>query len=307
MRKIKLIIIAIFLLTGTIGTYAQQDPMFTQYMFNTLSVNPAYAGSRGVLNITGMSRNQWIGMEGAPRTQTFFAHTPFRSENVGLGLSVVNDRIGPTNQTMVYGDYSYTIKITEKSKLAFGLKAGFSILKGNLLSVGTDQPDDQAFAANISYKPLPNFGFGMYYHSERWYMGLSTPKIIENKTESSVEYSKLSEKRHYFFIGGFVTDINQDIKFKPSVLTKVTMGAPVSIDLNANFLFKEKLWVGAGYRIGDSFSATMLIQVSSQLRVGYSYDYTTSKLSNYNFGSHEIMLSYDFKYKKDKILSPRYF
>lgn len=307
MRNLKFYIIAAILLTNVVTSFAQQDPMFTQYMFNTLAVNPGYAGSRGALNVTGLLRNQWVGIDGAPKTQTFFAHTPIINKNMAVGLSVVNDKIGPINQTFIYGDYSYTIKVTDNSKLAFGLKGGVNIIKGNLTSVDLTEQNDQSFSTNIDYKPLPNFGFGLYYHSERWYVGLSTPKLLENKIEASVVYSKLSEKRHYFLIGGFVVDISESVKFKPSVLTKVTEGAPVSLDFTANFLFKDKLWLGAGHRLGDSFSALMQLQLNEQLRVGYAYDYTISKLTKYNYGSHEIMLSYDFIYRKDKILSPRYF
>ncbi|OFX25765.1 MAG: hypothetical protein A2033_15050 [Bacteroidetes bacterium GWA2_31_9] len=307
MKNLKIYIIVAILLTNVFNSFSQQDPMFTQYMFNTLAVNPGYAGSRGALNVTGLLRNQWVGIDGAPKTQTFFAHTPIINKNMAVGLSVVNDKIGPINQTFVYGDYSYTIKVTDNSKLAFGLKGGVNIIKGNLTSVDLTEQNDQSFSTNIDYKPLPNFGFGLYYHSERWYVGLSTPKLLENKIEASVDYSKLSEKRHYFLIGGFVVDISESVKFKPSVLTKVTEGAPVSIDLTANFLFKDKLWLGAGHRLGDSFSALMQLQLNDQLRVGYAYDYTISKLTKYNYGSHEIMLSYDFIFRKDKILSPRYF
>lgn len=307
MKNLKFYIIAVILLTNIATSFAQQDPMFTQYMFNTLAVNPGYAGSRGALNVTGLLRNQWVGIDGAPKTQTFFAHTPIINKNMAVGLSVVNDKIGPINQTFIYGDYSYTIKVTDNSKLAFGLKGGVNIIKGNLTSVDLTEQNDQSFSSNIDYKPLPNFGFGLYYHSERWYVGLSTPKLLENKIEASVDYSKLSEKRHYFLIGGFVVDISESVKFKPSILTKVTVGAPVSLDFTANFLFKDKIWLGAGHRLGDSFSALMQLQLNEQLRVGYAYDYTISKLTKYNYGSHEIMLSYDFIYRKDKILSPRYF
>lgn len=307
MKNFKLYILFVLLCLNAITSNAQQDPMFTQYMFNTLAVNPGYAGSRGALNVTGLYRNQWVGIDGAPTTQTFFAHTPFLSKNMAVGISVVNDKIGPINQTMMYGDYSYTIKVTESSKLAFGLKAGVNIIRGNLSSIDLTEQNDQSFATNIDYKPLPNFGFGMYYHSDRWYLGLSTPKLLENKIESTVDYTKLSEKRHYFLIAGYVVDVSENIKFKPTALTKVTIGAPVSIDLTATFLFKEKLWLGVGHRINDSFSALMELQLNDQLRVGYAYDYTISKLSHYNFGTHEIMLSYDFIYRKDKILSPRYF
>jgi len=307
MKNLKLYVITILLLTQIFNSFGQQDPMFTQYMFNTLGVNPAYAGSYGALNMTGIARSQWLGIEGAPKTQSFIMHTPFVSENVGVGLSFINDKIGPTTQTMIYGDYSYTIRVSEKAKLAFGLKGGVDMISNKLTSVSTTQQNDQSFSTNVNYKPMPNFGFGLYYHSDKWYIGLSTPKIIENKVAATGGSSIVTEQRHYFIITGIVFNLTNNIKFKPSTLVKATFGAPVSIDLNANFLFKEKLWLGVGYRYGDSFSAMTQLQLNNQFRVGYSYDYTLSHLTTYNSGSHEIILSYTFSFKKDKVLSPRYF
>jgi type IX secretion system PorP/SprF family membrane protein len=285
---------------------AQQDPMYTQYMFNTLAVNPGYAGSRGALNITGLNRAQWVGIDGAPVTQTFFAHTPLFSKKIGVGLSVINDKIGPIRQTMIFGDYSYTIKITENSKLAMGLKFGLNMYKTTFNDVSVNQSNDDAFT-DLPIKPQPNFGFGLYYYSDQYYFGISTPKLLQPKMEQQLDYSKIMVKRHFFIIGGYVWSINEQLKFKPTTLIKMTSGAPVSLDLNANMLFRDKLWVGVGYRFGDSFNATMELQLTNQLKVGYSYDYTISQLTKYNHGSHEFMISYDFVFKKDKIISPRYF
>jgi type IX secretion system PorP/SprF family membrane protein len=285
---------------------AQQDPMFTQYMFNMLAVNPAYAGSHGVLNITGLYRNQWVGVEGAPSTQTLFAHSPFIKRNIGFGLTVVNDKIGPVHQTMLFADYSYTIKVTEKSKLAMGLKAGINMLKTYFNELDINQPNDQSFV-DESISPQPNFGFGLYYYSDRYYVGVSVPKLMKNKLEQNVDYSKVTLQQHFFIVGGYVFTINDKIKFKPTTLIKVTGGAPMSFDLTASLLYREKLWFGIGHRFGDSFGALVQFQVTPQLRLGYSFDQTLSKLSSYNSGSHEIMFSYDFVFKKDKIISPRYF
>lgn len=307
MNKIKLLVITLILLTKSHFSFGQQDPMYTQYMFNTLAVNPGYAGSSGALNLMGIVRDQWVGIEGAPKTQSFIMQSPIIRENIGMGLSVVNDQIGPTNQTMIFGDYSYTIRTSKSTKLAFGLKAGVNIIKSGLTSLNIIEQNDQSFASDINYKPLPNFGFGLYYHADRWFVGLSVPKILQNKIESSVEYSKQSEQRHYFLIAGYVFDLNNHVKFKPSTLIKATIGAPLSIDMNASFLFRDKLWLGAGYRYGDAFNAMLQLQISDQFKAGYSFDYSVSNLSSYNSGSHEIILSYTFNFKKDKILSPRYF
>ncbi|HBX50049.1 MAG TPA: hypothetical protein DEH02_03165 [Bacteroidales bacterium] len=296
------------LVTYVSDVFSQQDPMYTHYMFNTLAVNPAYAGSRGMLNVSGLFRTQWVGLNGAPTTQTAYVHSPFLEKKMGLGLTVVNDKIGPINQTMFFGDYSYTIQTTEKTKLAFGLKAGFNMLKVGLSDVNTNNATtaDQAFQQDIKNKIAPNFGFGMYYYSDLWYVGVSTPKLIENKYANNAE-SDAAEKRHFFVIGGYVFNLNESVKFKPAVLGKFTDGAPVSIDLTTNFLFHEKFWLGAAYRFGDSFSFLIELQVTDQLRVGYSYDYNTSQLKKVNSGSHEIMLSYDFQFSRGKIISPRYF
>jgi type IX secretion system PorP/SprF family membrane protein len=293
----------IILLSGKM--MAQQDPMFTQYMFNMLAVNPAYAGSHGALNVTGLYRNQWVGVDGAPTTQTLFAHSPFINRKVGLGLTIINDKIGPIRQTMLFADYSYTVNITEKSKLAMGLKMGINMLKTSFNDVSLNEADASFTDQPIS--PKPNFGFGLYYYSDNFYIGVSVPKLLKNKLEQSMDYSQVTLQQHFFLIGGYVFPINDKFKFKPTTLIKMTGGAPVSLDLTASVLYKEKVWVGIGHRFGDSFSALLQFQATSQLRIGYSFDQTLSRLARYNSGSHEIMFSYDFVFKKDKIISPRYF
>jgi type IX secretion system PorP/SprF family membrane protein len=304
-HKIKyLVVVAVLFLSGK--ALAQQDPMFTQYMFNMLAVNPGYAGSHGAINVTGMYRNQWVGIDGAPTTQTFFAHSPFMTRKVGAGLSVINDKIGPIRQTMLYLDYSYTVKIKGNSKLAMGLKAGMNILKTSFGDMSIADAGDLSFT-DIPISPQPNFGFGLYYYSDNYYAGISVPKLIKNKIEDDLDYSKLTLQQHFFIIGGYVFTINDKLKFKPTTLIKMTGGAPVSFDLTASVLYKEKLWFGAGHRFGDSFFMLMQVQFTNQIKFGYSFDQTISKLSRYNAGSHEIMLSYDFVFKKDKIISPRYF
>lgn len=300
-----------YLLTGVAILFAgkmaaQQDPMYTQYMFNLLAVNPAYAGSHGALNITGLYRNQWVGVEGAPSTQTLFAHSPFIKKNIGLGLTVVNDKIGPVRQTMLFADYSYTIKVSEKTKLAMGLKAGINMLKTSFSEIDVSQTGDQSFN-DEPLSPQPNFGFGLYLYSDKYYVGVSVPKLMKNKLEQNLDYSKVTLQQHFFLIGGYVFTINDKLKFKPTTLIKMTSGAPMSLDLTASMLYREKLWFGIAHRFGDSFGALIQFQVSPQLRLGYSFDQTISKFSSYNSGSHEIMFSYDFIFKKDKIISPRYF
>ena len=305
--KILVILTGLLLVVGFIKVQAQQDPMYTQYMYNTLSVNPAYAGSRGVMNITGLVRSQWTGIDGAPRTQTLFIHSPLANMNAGVGLSIINDKVGPINQTMIFGDYSYTIKVNEKSKLAFGLKAGVNIIQGELAGLNTTEPNDAAFNQDLESGINPAFGFGMYYHSDKWYVGASTPNMLRISLKNDGDNTQNNRQSHYFLIGGYVWEINNDIAFKPTVLTKVTAGAPISIDLTASVILKNKLWLGISYRWADSFGALIGCQLTDQLRVGYAYDYTTSDLTSYTTGSHEILINYDFFFSKSKLRSPRYF
>jgi type IX secretion system PorP/SprF family membrane protein len=290
---------------------AQQDAMFTHYMFNTLAVNPAYAGSRDALTVTALHRSQWVGFEGAPQTQTLTMHTPIFNKKLGIGLSVLNDKIGPLKSTTTYIDFSYTLKIDDKSKLAFGLKGGGSIFQAKFTSLELDEADDNNFQENISSKLLPNFGFGMYYHRERFYAGVSTPKLLENGLKADKQNPIVTsiEKRHYFFIMGAVTRLSSDVEFKPTTFVKVTDGAPLEVDLTGSFIIKNQLLLGAGYRTGDAVSALLGYHINNRLYAGYSFDWSFGiATSKYNAGSHEIMIRYDFFYNdKEKILSPRYF
>jgi len=290
---------------------SQQDPMYTQYMYNTLSVNPAYAGSRDALSVTGLLREQWVGIDGAPSTQTLTVHSPIYSDNMGLGLSVINDVVGPIHQTMLFADYSYSIRTTSTAKLAFGLKAGVNIFQADLLGLHPEQGGDPAIY-NISNKLLPNIGVGVYYYSDRGYFGVSAPKLLEqtiDEYDSSVitDFNN-KERRHYFLIGGYVFNLSDNVKFKPSFLVKAVVGAPVSIDLSGNFLFNDKLGVGLAHRLDDSLSGLLQYYFTPQFRIGYAYDFTLSELQDYNSGSHELMLGYDFMFIEDtRIRSPRFF
>ncbi len=309
MKKI-LIITSIFFLA--LGTKAQQDAMFTHYMFNTLAVNPAYAGSRDALTVTGLHRSQWVSFPGAPVTQTLTLHTPLAYENTGVGLSFVNDKIGPVNKTSFYADFSYKIKVTKKASLAFGLKGGLNLMNNNLSELNLDDAADPAFAANIQSKLLPNFGFGMYYYTDRYYVGLSVPKLLENDfvaNTTSGGTNLTSEHRHYFFIAGSVFDLNETIKLKPTAFVKVTNGAPVEGDVTASFIFNDKFSIGGMFRTGDAVGILAGINITDQFTLGYSFDWSfTNTTMVYNGGSHEIMLRYDFIYKnEEKIRSPRYF
>jgi len=289
---------------------AQQDPMYTQYMFNTLAFNPAYAGTKDVLSLMALSRHQWVGFEGAPSTQTLTAHSAV-GNNVGLGFTLIHDRLDPTQQTGVYFDYAYRIRITENSKLSLGIRGGFNYFQNNLssLSSGRANEDPSIFGSDYS-KFLPNVGFGIFYYANRFYVGASIPKLLENNlNDGDIEVLGTAgkENRHYFFTGGYVFDLNNNLKFKPSILARFTEAAPISMDINMNFLIREKLWLGGFYRLESSFGAIVQYQFTQQFKVGYGFDMTTNDLSNYNSGTHEIMLQYEFSFTKEKVQNPRHF
>jgi type IX secretion system PorP/SprF family membrane protein len=309
MRKI-IIIIQICLLAY--GVNAQQDPMFTHYAFNTLAINPAYAGTRDALTITGLHRMQWVSFDGAPLTQTLTGHAPIINKNIGLGLSVMNDKIGPTNTLSFYVDFSYKIKINERTKLSFGLKSGLNYKKADLNELQLTDQDDPMFLADQKSKLLPNFGFGLYLYSDRYYVGISIPKLLENNfTDNTIsgDVNLASDKKHYFLIGGAAFDLTEEITLKPTTFVKVTNGAPIEMDVTANFIFMNKFWTGLMYRTGDAIGLLTGLNITDQLSVGYSFDWSmVNKTFKYNQGSHEIMIRYDFIFKEKNIIrSPRYF
>ena len=302
-------IMAIILCSAT--AHGQQDAMFTHYMYNTLAVNPGYAGSRDALTVTALHRSQWVGFDGAPTTQTLTLHSPI-APKLGMGLSIVNDAIGPVKTTAAYIDIAYSIKVSEKAKLAFGLKGGINFMQANLSNLSLDNSGDAAFQQNIESQLLPNFGFGMYYYQEKFYLGLSTPKLLENNFETNSTTSTTniaSEKRHYFLIAGTVLEISKNIDLKPTTFIKITNSAPIEADLTASFIFNKKILLGAMFRTGDAFGALVGYNFTDQLHLGYSFDYSYGvKTFKYNQGSHEIMLTYDFIFNDaQKIRSPRHF
>lgn len=301
------IIITATLSILAITAMAQQDVQFTHYMYNTLAVNPAYAGSRKVMNISALHRQQWLGIEGAPMTQTFAINTPFIRKNVGVGLSLVNDKTGPIHQSTFYTDYSFSIKMSEKAKLALGLKAGFNLIQANISKLRTTELGDPSFASNPENKLAPNFGFGVFYHSDLWYLGVSTPKLLETKIENASTDKITRMIRHYYILGGVVATASPDVKIKPAFQTKLTKNAPVSFDLSCEAYYKERVSVGIMNRMGDSFGLLVGYQFTPQLKTGVSYDYTISPLTNYNSGTVEIFVSFDFIFKKEKTITPRYF
>lgn len=305
-RTYILSILAALLLTT--AAQAQQDPMFSQYMFNTLAVNPAYAGSAEVWSFNGIYRHQWTGIDGAPVTQTFVAHGPLKSEAMGIGGTIINDRHGAVKQTGIYGDFSSRIMLSNRSRLAFGIKAGVNLYQADIVDLDPVDDDDPLFQQNLSMRALPNFGAGALWYSERFYLGAAVPKLLRNGLiGDEPEFANNNEKQHAFVIGGIVMDVNNYVKFKPAFLVKATPGAPVQVDLTANFLFYERLWAGAMYRHQDAVGILLQYVVEDIIRVGYAYDYTISGLSDYTSGTHEIMLGVDLRKRYGGHTSPRYF
>lgn len=299
------LLIFVLMLTGW-GAVAQQDAQFTQYMYNTININPAYAGSRGVLSIFGMHRTQWVGLDGAPVTNAASLNTPIGESNVGLGVSFVNDKIGPTNENTFSADFSYTIRTSEEAKLSFGIKGSlnmFNLDRNKLNPEDQDDPSLQGFDNKIS----PNVGAGIYWHTDKYYVGLSVPNFIETTRYSDNDVSINKERMNFYLIGGYVFDLSPNLKFKPAVLAKAVSGAPLQVDASANFLISEKFVLGGAYRWDAAWSAMAGFQITQGLFLGYGYDMETTELRNYNSGSHEIFLRYEFFSNKSKIISPRFF
>jgi type IX secretion system PorP/SprF family membrane protein len=309
----KLVLIALVLVSA-FQLKAQQEAMFTHYSFNTLAVNPGYAGSRDALTVTGLHRSQWVSFPGAPTTQTLTLHTPVFNDKIGLGLSFVNDKIGPTKSSGIFVDFAYKIKVGDKGKLAFGLKGGLNVRGDELTTLTTIEDNDPNFQSNVQSQLLPNFGFGIYYSLPRFYAGISTPRLLENKFETNTTSGTTnlaSEARHYYFIAGTIFNLtsNGNLKLKPTTFVKVTSAAPVELDVTALFYYKDMIWAGPMFRTGDAFGVLAGINITDQFALGYSFDWSFgNSTGRYNAGSHELMLRYDFIFnEKSKIESPRYF
>ena len=299
----------IFILFLSLNLSAQQDPVFNQYMNNLLTIQPAYAGMTGYVNITGLSRIQWVGFDGAPITNTLSVQGPFRKYNVGLGLSIINDKYGPVRQNGVYVDYSYRINLNDDQYFAFGIKGGFNRYEALLTDLMVHDPNDPVAALDINKKYLPNFGLGVMWHADNFFLGLSVPKIFRNKINSDSGQSIYREEMNVYFMAGYVFDVADNVKFKPTLLARGSENTPTIVDFSANLLFYDRVWVGATYRLQNSYGLLFQFFASSQVKLGYAYDLTSFSPSQFNAGTHEFMLSYDFPYKKRRYcrFTPRYF
>jgi len=285
---------------------AQQDPQYTQYMYNMNIINPAYTGSTEVLAVGALYRSQWVGLDGGPETFTFNIHSPI-GKQVGLGLSVISDQIGPVKETNAYVDFSYTIPVGTVTKLAFGIKGGFTFHDIGLADVNTTDPNDPFFENNIN-ETTPNIGAGVYFYKpNKYYISASVPNIL-NGVHLDTNGTKIgSETEHFFAAAGYVFDLSENFKLKPHALLKYATDAPLSYDINANVFMYDLVEIGVGYRLQDSFSGMINFQVYDNLRIGYAYDAIRSDLNIVTNSSHEIFINFDLNFSSKVSRSPRYF
>lgn len=301
----------------SLNVKAQYDAMFTQYMFNEMFINPAYAGSKEAMSATLLHRQQWVNFPGRPITTSFSLHGPVQGNKMGLGLSILNEKIGVLNRSLVYGSYAYRVKIDEKNTFSMGLMGGFESQLNKFGNVkvsndGSAQADPQ-FTQNTSNVVAPNFGAGLYYSSKSYYVGLSIPRLVDNEVKfsyagSTVKVTSITpDKFTYYLTGGYMFIINEDLKLRASSMIKAVKNAPAQIDLGGTLLIKDLLWAGISYRSKSSISALLGVQATKQLFVCYSYDYGVNKIQQSSQGSHEIILNYLFSFTSKNVITPRYF
>jgi len=305
------------LLLMCIGGYAQQEAQYTQFMYNKLSLNPAYAGSSGVPCFSCIHRSQWVGFEGAPSSQVLNFHMPTFKKRVGLGVSLAHDKIGPIQSYTASMMYAYRMKLN-KGNLSIGMRGTLRGYRVNWSETLATHSDDGEIPTENTTRILPNFGFGLYYDTDKFYVGISTPAMLKGDlsyTYLSNESSFGTEQMHIYLMAGYVLDLNANIKFKPAALVKYTPNSPMDLDLNGTFIFVDKIWLGLSYRmggdankgIGESIDLLAQYQISDKLRAGISYDFTLSKLQDYNSGTFEVQLEYCLHSKDKRLTNPRFF
>lgn len=306
-QKINRLLLGILLL-GCAKAHSQQDPQYTNYMYNTININPAYAGSRGALSIFGLHRSQWVGLEGAPTTNSFSVNTPIADSKVGLGVSFVNDALGVMDENTISVDFSYTLDLNNRgSKLSFGLKGSANLLNVAYSDLNKYNPNDPQILNDISNEFTPNIGAGIYWHTEKTYVGFSVPSFLETTRYDNNVQSTMQQKMHYYLMGGHVFEINPTLKFKPAFLLKAVEGAPLQADITGNFLIHDKFTIGGAYRWDAAWSGLIGYQITDGLFIGYSYDSDIKALRNYNNGSHEIFMRFELFNKYRRVNSPRFF
>lgn len=302
----KKIVYILMLLLG-LSVSAQQEPQYTQYMYNPSVINPGYAGSLGYGSLFSLYRTQWIGLEGAPKTLNLSYHQPLENTNLGLGGNIVHDEIGPSTTTNLAVDVSYTIHFENESRLAFGMKLGGQLLNIDYTKLNHYNPSDVSFRNNITNQFSPNIGAGLFYYNENSYLGLSVPMLLQTKVYDEFAYSDANRRQHFYLMGGKVYDLAYNLKFKPAFVAKMVAGAPLQVDLTGNFLINDKFTVGLAYRWSAAVSALVGFKVSDRLAIGYGYDRETTRLANFNSGSHELFLQFDLFKINQHIETPRFF
>ena len=303
----KKIVYSLLIVMISVVMRAQQEPQYTQYMYNPSVINPGYAGSLGYGSLFSLYRTQWIGLEGAPKTLNLNYHQPLENTNLGLGGNIVHDEIGPSTTTNLGLDISYTIPFENQSRLAFGVRTGGQLLNIDYTKLNHYNPSDVSFRSNISNQFSPNIGVGLFYYNENSYVGLSVPMLLETKTYDEFAYSDVNRRQHYYLTAGKVFDLSYNVKFKPAFVAKMVAGAPLQVDLTGNFLINEKFTLGMAYRWSAALSGLVGFKVSDRLMIGYGYDRETTRLSNFNSGSHELFLQFDLFKINQHIETPRFF
>jgi type IX secretion system PorP/SprF family membrane protein len=307
----KTLAIALFLISAL--TYGQQDPLYTHYMYNKLAINPGYAGSHELFSIEALTRFQWVGMNGGPRTTSLTAHTPLRNPHIGLGFYAYRDQLGPTVDYGVMGNFTYRV-IFDHSKLCFGINAGFKYYNIDWAMLEPKDQGDIALINQVTNKAVPDVDFGIYYYAPHFYVGLSSKHLLENQMsvssspspDTKSSFSKL--KRHFYGMAGGAIPFSDNFVFMPSILMKYVEGAPFQTDINASCLIHEVLTLGASFRTNAAVAFLVEVNITKNLSIGYSYDIWFNSLHGYNSGSHEIRIGYDFDlFGKSRMLTPRYF
>jgi type IX secretion system PorP/SprF family membrane protein len=309
-RKFRIYIIFCLFSLITVNSFAQQDPMYTLYMSDPILINPAYAGTRGNVSLNGVFRKQWVGMMWQPTTASVTINSPFWNNKVGVGFSFMNDQIGPMQTTGLYIDYAYHIRFNKNRSLSLGLKAGFTNYNLDLANLSTTTWDDYLHSVDLKNYPLPNFGVGAYYYTDKFYVGFSIPLLLKNSiVNSENNYQVLGREDVTYFLtfGTIFTAIDPILKIKPTVMARAIFGAPPSVEISATAILYDRVWFGLLYRFGDAIAANLKLQINNQLQIGYSYDLTNTDLRPHNKGTHEIMVNYVFTRKGQRIISPRYF
>ncbi|WP_299782064.1 type IX secretion system membrane protein PorP/SprF [uncultured Formosa sp.] len=301
--SVLVLVLSLFFMAPTME--AQQESQYTQYMYNTISINPAYAGSRESLSMLGVYRSQWVGLDGAPETLNFSAHSPIGIKGVGVGLGFTSDKIGPTSEDILSLDFSYTINLANNLKLALGVKGGISMWNLDPTKLNIQNQND--ITLNQKDYSSPIIGSGLYLYSEKWYVGLSTPNFLETKHYDDIQASTFTEKAHLYLIGGYIFEMNPRLKLKPAFLVKSVTGSPLALDLSLNALINNGLTLGLSYRLDAAVSALAGFQLTDTIMIGYTYDYDTTELGNYNDGSHEILLRFELGTRRRGIVNPRFF